>query len=276
VVLLAQRQGFKVLAPCRSEVDWTDAAAVSGYIASTAPDVIIHLASPGVFGPDPNDPALIEQECSMMQNLLSAVPFGCRIIGGGSMAEYGQSGRLREDMACYPNNAYARAKLEAGQLLVGQLQAGVITGCHARIFGAYGPGEAPRRLLPMVITRLRAGEPVALSDCRQQRDFVYVDDIADSLLALALASAPLDPVINLGTGTAIVVRDVVEQVADELGASRGLLNFGAVARSPHDQDKLEADTARLFAATGHIPVQHFLQPKPVLSLIESSLLFSLS
>lgn len=268
VVALAQARGIRVLAPPRSALDCTDAGSISRFMVGNAPVAVIHLASPGVFASDPNDPALIDNETGMMQGLLDTAPYGCRIVGGGSMAEYGQSGRLDEAMLCTPRNAYARAKYEAGRLLVERLESGIITGCHARIFGAYGSGEAPRRLLPMVIDRLRQGQPVALSDCLHLRDFIHVDDVADALISLATVPGPLNPVINIGTGVAVSVRAVVEKVADELGASRELLHFGAVARSPHDQDELEAQISRLQAVVGRIPVQHFAQSAPVLPLIK--------
>lgn len=267
VFALAHARGAKVLSPRRSELDWTDSVAVRGFMAAAQPDAVIHLASPGVFAPDPNDPALIEQECAMMQNLLAAAPAGCRIIGGGSMAEYGRSGRLREDMECAPHNAYARAKYEAGCLLVDCLRTGAVTGCHARIFGAYGPGEAPRRLMPMVIACLGRSQSVPLSDGTQLRDFVHVDDVAAALLDLAGGGAPKDPVINIGTGRGVLLRVAVERIASELGAPQDLLHFGSIQRSPHDQDVLEADVARLEAAIGWVPQQHFLAPAPLLPLL---------
>lgn len=267
VVMLAQQRGLEVLAPRRAEIDWTDAAATQGFMAAYRPQAVLHLASPGVFAPDPNDPALVEQELAMMRNLLAGAPDRCRIIGGGSMAEYGRSGRLSEDSDCAPHNAYARAKFEAGQVLVTGLQEGRVTGCHARIFGAFGPGEAPRRLMPMVIASLGRGEPVPLSDGTQLRDFVHVDDVARAMLDLAAAIGPLEPIINIGTGRSVRLRAAVERIASELGAPDALLHFGAVARSPHDQDMLEADTSRLEAAIGRVPPQHFLAPAPVLPLL---------
>lgn len=267
VVMLAQQRGLKVLAPRRAEIDWTDAAATQGFMAAHRPQAVLHLASPGVFAPDPDDPALVEQEVAMMHNLLASAPDGCRIIGGGSMAEYGRSGRLSEDSDCAPHNAYARAKFEAGQVLVSGLQEGRVTGCHARIFGAFGPGEAPRRLMPMVIASLGRGEPVPLSDGTQLRDFVHVDDVARAMLDLAAAKGAISHVINIGTGQSVRLRSAVERIARELGAPEALLDFGAVRRSPHDQDVLEADTSRLEAAIGRVPPQHFLAPAPVLPLL---------
>lgn len=267
VVFLAQQRGINVLAPRRALLDWTDATAVRDFIATTKPQAIIHLASRGVFAPAPNDPVLIDHETAMMKNLLAAAPSDCRLINGGSMAEYGRSGRLTEELDCSPRNAYARAKFEAGRLLLAAVDAGMIMGCQARIFGAFGLGEAPSRLIPMVIARLAGREPVQLSDGQQLRDFIHVDDVARALLDLASSNVKLDPVINIGTGKAVQLRFAVKRIAGELGAPEELLHFGAVQRSAHDQDMLEADPTRLQAAIGWVPPQHFLGSGPVLPLL---------
>lgn len=264
---LACKRGFEITAPHSSEVDWTDAASLRELMIAVAPGVVIHLASPGVFAPDPYDPTLIDLECKIMHNLLATVPAGCRIIGCGSMAEYGRSGKLSEDMVCFPNNAYARAKFEAGQMLLGAIQAGNVTGCHARIFGVYGPGEASTRLFPKVIESLSRKENVLLSDGYQLRDFVHVDDVANAILRLATENQPIKQIINIGTGKSVPVREAVLRVARELDASDQLLKFGSIGRSPHDQDQLEADTFRLREALSWVPPQRFFQSEPITALM---------
>ena len=89
-----------------------------------------------------------------------------------------------------------------------------------RPFHIYGGGEAARRLGPFIIAQARAGQPVELTACEQQRDFLHVDDCAAMLWA---ALAGLDPapglaISNLGSGQAIMLRQFVQQLVSELGA----------------------------------------------------------
>ena len=267
LVKLARARNLTVAAPRRSELDWTNLPAVRAFMAETHPRVVIHLASLGVFAPDPDDPVLIDHECTMMHNLLSTIAPDCRLVSGGSMAEYGQSGRLSEDMDCTPHNAYARAKFAAGQMLLDRLNSGGVEGCHTRLFGVFGAGEAPKRLFPTVLTKLRYGEEVLLSDGMQLRDFVHVDDVCRALLSLASLPLLPHPVINIGTGQAVGLRTAIERVAAELEAPIELLRFGAIPRSVHDQDVLEADTDRLDAAIGWVPPQRILTAAPLLALL---------
>lgn len=258
VASLARQLGLNVLTPPRAVVDWRDAAMVQGYLSNHQPTAIIHLASSGVQSRDPNDPALIDAECQMMQLLLAYCGDGTSIIYGGSMAEYGQSGRLSEDMACMPRNAYAAAKLYAGTLLTEAIATGKCRGLHVRIFGAYGAGESTRRLFPQLLAALLKGERLRLSDGLQKRDFIHVDDVASALLHFAALEFSDQLPINLGTGRSVLVRDAVLAVAAEFGAHSSQFDFGAVPRSPHDQDMLEADTTRLALFLNPLPQQLFL------------------
>ena len=72
-----------------------------------------------------------------------------------------------------------------------------------RLFGVFGPGEAPHRLLPYVHDRLSRGERVDLTAGLQWRDLLYVEDAAKGLLRAAeiALEGRLGP-FNLCTGEA--------------------------------------------------------------------------
>ncbi|MBM3465719.1 MAG: NAD-dependent epimerase/dehydratase family protein, partial [Armatimonadetes bacterium] len=123
-----------------------------------------------------------------------------------------------------------------------------------RLFGVYGPGEADGRLFPHLVRALSEGVPVPLSDGRQVRDFIHVDDVCEGLLRLAEIDAPR-VLVNLGTGSGVRIRDAAAWTADALGADRALLRFGAAPRSPGDENRLVADVTRLRALLSWVPPQ---------------------
>ena len=259
LVAALRASGCAVLAPLRAELDWRDAAAVGRFVAASDATTLYHLASSGVGNTDANDPAILADELAMACAIGAAAPAGMRIVYAGSMAEYGRAGRLAETDVVAPSNGYARAKVEAGRILADRSPGTMV---HARLFGLYGPGEAAGRLLPAISTALREGCPIALSDGLQRRDFVHVDDAARALAELGALPHP-PATVNVGTGIALEVRAVALALARGLGADPALLQFGARARSPHDQDLLEADSALLRATLGWIPPQR-LAPAPAL------------
>lgn len=257
VVTRLQAEGVTVFAPPRAELDFRDAAAVERAFAAVPAAMVFHLASSGVFAAA-DDPPIVDDELAMARAVAIAARPGTRVVFAGSMAEYGNSGRLRESDPVLPRNAYARAKVAAGRILADGAGSGGYALVHARLFGLYGPGEAATRLLPSILAALTAGQPIALSDGRQRRDFVHIDDAARALCDLAGCASP-PPLVNVGTGRALAVRDVALALARELTADPALLRFGDRQRSPHDQDCLEADTAVLRQAIGWTPPQR-LEP----------------
>jgi nucleoside-diphosphate-sugar epimerase len=188
----------------------------------------------------------------MTANLLDAIgASGHRpvLVLAGSMAEYGMAdGACREDARCAPQTAYGIAKLASSLYASSYGPRRGLTTCVARLFGVYGPGEGPSRLVPTLIARLSRGEAVELSDGAQRRDFVHVDDACEALVRLAAeppSAEPLALVVNVGTGVAPSIREVAGWIADALSRPRSLLHFGARARSPGDADLLVADTEKL-------------------------------
>ena len=125
----------------------------------------------------------------------------------------------------------------------------------ARLFGVYGLGEAPHRLLPSLAAGLRTGNRVPLSNGTQRRDFLFVDDVVDALLALAAAVEKdrSQIVVNVGTGEPVSVRAFARQVASELGASPDLLGFGDLPRRPKDAELFSGCPELMRAYTGWLP-----------------------
>jgi len=198
---------------------------------------------------------VIAADLAMTKNLMAAASEGTRIVLAGSMSEYGHPGRLREQDRCTPQTAYGIAKLASGLYASAYADRRAQSVAIARLFGVYGPGESPQRLFPALIGALNRGERVDLSDGLQRRDFIHVDDVCAGLCAIAASAPSDDGVFNLGTGQAMRVRDVVEWIAEAMGAPTSLVRFGARQRSPGDEDLLEADMARYASMIGDPPPQ---------------------
>jgi len=249
----------KVFAWSRPGVDLLDPVSLQDAATRDRPDTVFHLASAGVSVARAHDVHVIAADLAMTQNLLAAAGEGTRIVLAGSMSEYGRAGRLHEQDRCTPKTAYGIAKLASGLYSSAYAARRDQSVAIARLFGVYGPGEAPQRLFPALVGALDRGESVDLSDGLQRRDFIHVDDVCAGLCAIAASPLCDDAVVNLGTGQAVRVRDVVEWIIEAVGAPISLVRFGARPRSPGDEDLLEADMARYAAMIGDPPPQR-LQP----------------
>jgi nucleoside-diphosphate-sugar epimerase len=126
-----------------------------------------------------------------------------------------------------------------------------------RFFNVYGEGEAPHRLLPSLVTGLARGERVVLSDGRQVRDFIYVDDVVeacikagDDMVSPARASTAT---WNVCTGVGHSVRAFAALVAQAMGERAELLGFGELPMRADDEPYLVGDGERIFREFGWRP-----------------------
>ena len=95
-----------------------------------------------------------------------------RIVGIGTLFEYDVSaGYLGVETPLKPSTPYAQAKADAFAALSQLLPQHAIEFTWCRLFYLFGEGEDPRRLVPYVRAKLKAGEPAELSSGTQIRDF---------------------------------------------------------------------------------------------------------
>ncbi len=189
-------------------------------------DVVYHLAarvsvSESVLYPGEYNATNVGGTIALLQAMRDAG--AQRIILASSGAVYGDlDGPAREEAIPHPNSPYAVSKLAAEHYLhtIGGLW-GMET-VALRIFNAYGPGQPHRASHPPVVPSLvrqalSGGSIVVFGSGRQLRDFVYVDDVVNALMA-ALAGAGLSRLtINVGSGVASSINDLVAAIGRVLG-----------------------------------------------------------
>jgi nucleoside-diphosphate-sugar epimerase len=75
---------------------------------------------------------------------------------------------------------------------------------NARFFNVYGPGEVPgkyRNVIPNFFYWAMNGQPLPITgDGTETRDWTYVDDIINGLLAMGIRKEAVGEAINLGSG----------------------------------------------------------------------------
>ncbi|MFD8146403.1 NAD-dependent epimerase/dehydratase family protein [Streptomyces sp. NPDC059708] len=153
---------------------------------------------------------------------------------------------IREDHPTRPFLPYGASKLSGELTLRSLYETAALPVVIGRSFVVYGPGEDPRRAGGEVSQFLRwhlneRPIPVVGDIDRKRRDFIHVEDLCRALMALAGRGADGET-YNLGTGTAVSMREL----ADAVGAATGrpaLLD--ADTSSLADSFTLLADVSRL-------------------------------
>jgi nucleoside-diphosphate-sugar epimerase len=177
---------------------------------------------------------------------------GARALGVGTCAEYawGTQDYSEEDSPLVPDTVYGRCKHALGLAFSAAAAAHCASAAWARLFFPYGPGEPQQRLIPSVIRGLLRDEAVDCTAGTQVRDFVFVEDVADALVALLESNAPGE--FNVGSGRAASIRDVVAVIVAQLGRDH-LVHFGTRDPPPGDPPRVVANITKLQHATGWRP-----------------------
>ena len=149
-----------------------------------------------------------------------------RVVLISSGAVYGdqQDQPLRENTPPDPRSPYAVSKLAAEHYVrtIGTLW-GIET-VSLRVFNAYGPGQPLPAEHPPVIPHflrlaVRGGTMIIHGDGEQRRDFVFLDDVVEAMVAAATAPNVDRLVINVGRGKEVSITTLVQHVAECVGAS---------------------------------------------------------
>jgi nucleoside-diphosphate-sugar epimerase len=173
------------------------------------------------------------------------------LIVPGSAEEYGQrGGRLREeDPPAGWLSPYGWGKWSVQMLLrCWSAQTGIPV-VWLRPFIVYGPGQTGNMVLPYAVRQVQVGAAAELSDGTQQRDFVFIDDVVEAFHAAMQLPPAGFQAINLGSGTPIRVRDVLEYLGQLLGAG-DRFQFGARPRRAGEPEMQVADPSRAAAVLG--------------------------
>lgn len=222
-------------------------------------DAFIHLSWEKTFGASRDD---AEVQARNIQYTLDAVQLahrcGCSVfVGAGSQAEYGvQSVDLTPDLPVKPESGYGIAKYAAGKLSAMLCKSLGIRQCWVRILSVYGPNDGENSLINYLIREFKAGNSPQLTKCEQMWDYLYADDAADAILAVAEKGVD-GKAYPLGSGNGRKLSEYVEDIKNTINPSIAV-QFGAKEYYPHQPMHLVADVSELTADTGWMSKTFFL------------------
>nr|WP_037731178.1 NAD-dependent epimerase/dehydratase family protein [Streptomyces roseochromogenus] len=184
---------------------------------------VFHLAAlPGVRPSWTQFPEYLHCNVLATQRLLDAcVRLGVpRVVVASSSSVYGgvADGAMNEDDIPHPLSPYGVTKLAAERLALAFAARpdAALSVTALRFFTVYGPGQRPDMFISRVIRATLGGEPVEIfGDGAQIRDFVHVSDVVRALQLAA--TAPACGVLNIGTGHAVSVNEVLALTGELTG-----------------------------------------------------------
>jgi len=154
-----------------------------------------------------------------------------RVVFISSGAVYGDQAEqpLTETAVPYPSSPYAVSKLAAEYYVrtIGDLWE--IETVSLRVFNAYGPGQRLPPSHPPVIPNFlkqttRSGTLIMYGEGHQTRDYVFVDDVINAMIAASTAPDINNLVINVGSGTEISIRELVKLIMEVTGVKAEVIS----------------------------------------------------
>ena len=278
VVQRLEAAGASVFAPRSRDYDLTTADRVQAMYEDARPDIVIHLAARvGGIGANQRSPGTFFYDNLQMGALLieHARRRGLeKFVCVGTVCSYPKFATVpfREDdlWSGYPEETNAPYGIAKKALLV-QLQAYRqefgMRGIYLIPVNLYGPRDnfdlESSHVIPALIRKCveaeeRGDDVVEVwGSGEPTREFLYVEDAADGIVAAAERYEGAEPV-NLGTGREISIRDLATLIAERTGF-RG--SFAWNATKPDGQPRRALDVSRArdeFGWTARIPFEEGL------------------
>ena len=240
--------------------DITEKSALEPILKRSEPDAVLNLAARAGVRQSLQDPwSYYATNLIGTLNLLEL----CRELGipkfvlASTSSVYGAGTPpfREEDATDRPLSPYAASKRAAELLCATYHTLYGLDITVLRYFTVYGPAGRPDMSLYIFTERLLRGEPLEIfGDGAQERDFTYVDDIADGTVR---ALRPLGyAVINLGNCQRIRLLDAVRLLGELLQRSPQLVFRPA---HPAAVPATEADISRARALLGWSPQTPFAE-----------------
>jgi GDP-L-fucose synthase len=248
IVRELQRQGYtNLVTRTHAELDLEDAAATQRFFEQERPEIVF-LAAAKVGGIHANITYPVD---FLISNLLIEANIcraahraqAKRLIFLGSSCIYPRDcpQPIREEYLLTgpleaTNRPYALAKIAGIEMCWSYNRQYGTKWLAAMPTNLYGPGDNydlnTSHVLPALIRKMHeakmsgAAEVVIWGSGKPMREFLYVDDLANALVFLAtldeqrynaLVAPAQCPLINVGTGTDLTIRELAEAVAEVIG-----------------------------------------------------------
>ncbi len=259
------------------QVDLKDSEATAAAMRQADPDLVLHLAAESHVDRSIEGPgAFIASNVNGTFHLLQAVRAHWEQLPQERQAGFrfhhistdevfgslGPTGRFSETSAYDPHSPYSASKAASDHLVNAWHHTYglpvVLTNCSNN----YGPWQFPEKLIPVVILKAAAGEPIPLyGDGLNVRDWLYVEDHVEALL-LAATRGCLGQSYCVGGHGQRTNTQVVEAICAELdqlrpaGAPHTRLITPVSDRPGHDR-RYAIDPTRITADLGWQPRHSF-------------------
>jgi len=244
-------QNFKMV-----EGDIRDASCVESILNENKIDFVVHLAAKAGVRPSIEDPVSYQDVNinGTVVMLEAARKSGIKkFIFASSSSVYGNNKKVpfaETDNVDFPISPYAATK-KAGELI-----------CHTyshlydidmtclRFFTVYGPRQRPDLAIHKFTKLIENGDEIPVfGDGSMRRDFTYIDDIVDGVVA-SINNCKGYEIYNLGESRPVRLDELISEIENALGKKAVI---SRLPMQPGDVNQTYADVSKAKEKLGYNP-----------------------
>ena len=126
---------------------------------------------------------------------------------------------MNEQHPLVGQSPYSASKIAADKIVESFNLSFGLPSVTARPFNTYGPRQTARAVIPTIISQVidLDNHKLTLGNLDSKRDFNYVDDTVNGMLALASCEETMGEAVNIGSGENWSIKEVVDLVFDITG-----------------------------------------------------------
>ena len=125
-----------------------------------------------------------------------------------------------ENVKTLPQNAYAKAKLEAEKLILKSNPKIIKNTIILRLFNVYGIGQTKKTIINDIISKLSLNKKrIKLKNIYDERDYIFLNDVIDAI-RYSLLSKNISGVYNVSSGKTISVKNIFKVIKDIIGKNK--------------------------------------------------------
>lgn len=219
------------------------------YLRDEKPDYVVHCAGAASVGASIASPGQdYASNVVLTRNLYACIAVASpstRVVFMSSAAVYGQPEQLpiTESTQCKPISPYGIHKLRCEEIGQWFRENHGLQITDLRIFSAYGPGLKKQVLWDTYQKSLNNPCVTLGGNGSETRDFVYIRDLTNLVMAIIRDSSWNENQLNVASGESVTIRELAKAFLSELGY-RGQLRFSGTI-SPGSPRFWKADNSKL-------------------------------
>ena len=179
-----------------------------------------------------------------------------RVVHTSTSEVYGSARTLPIDESHpkQPQSPYAASKVAADALAIAHHRSFGLPVAICRPFNTYGPRQSERAVIPTLITQALHRDEIVTGRLDPTRDFTFVTDTVEGLVAVAASDACIGEEVQLGTGREISIGDLAGCILALVGRDLPLREDVARVRPAASEVlRLRSNPAKATALTGWRP-----------------------